>query len=271
MAGWDRQPTVLRLVGRAWVSAWDGLKAMPLLLGGAILLAAVVQAVFYHIVPLNRAMAVPAVEDFGFATLGLHFAARLVSILLLSAVAAPAAGAIYRFILLGERTRGLPSWRAPHTRELFFWIAGLWTSYTLAHRFPLVMSSVMFTRRLSELLVVIFSLIIIVQLSMVFPAIAIGVPARSAEKRIDASMRLMEGNFWRMTGAFILTLIPLIALHLLAALVATGGHLKLLRTMSEPTNPARLALGLTTGATDMVSVMVVASLLAWFYAWVRRV
>jgi hypothetical protein len=270
MAGWDRKPTVLRLVGRAWVSAWDGLKAMPVTLGGVILLGALVQGVFYHIVPLNRAMAVPAVEAFGFSTLAMHFAARLISILLLSVVAAPAAAAMYRFILLGEVARGFFSYRDPHTRQLFVWTAGLWAFYTLAHRFPLVMSSVMFTRRLSELLIVIFSLIVIVQLSMIFPALAIGVPARNLEKRIDASFRLMEGNFWRLAGAFILILIPLIALHFMAALIATGGHLKLLRTMSDPANPARLALGITTGATDMVAVLVVASLLAWFYAWVTR-
>lgn len=271
MAGWDRQPTVLRLVGRAWISTWDGLKAMPLTLGGAILLGAVVQAVFFHIAPLNRAMAVPAVDAFSVSTLGLHFAVRLFSILLLAAVAAPAASAIYRFVLLGEKTRGLPGWGAPHTRELFFWTAGLWAFYTLAHRFPLVMSSVMFTRRLAELLVVLFSLIVVVQLSMVFPAIAIGVPARSVEKRIDASFRLMDGHFLRMAAAFVLTLIPLIVLHGLALAIATGGHLKLLRTMSDPANPARLALGFATGATDMIAVMVLASLLAWFYAWVRRI
>lgn len=271
MTGWDRQPTVLRLVGRAWLSAWDGLKAMPLLLGTVIVLGAVVQAVFFHTVPLNRALGVPQVEAFGVSTLGLHFAARLISILLLSALAAPAASAMYRFILLGEIARGLPSWRGPHTTQLFFWIAGLWAGYTVAHRFPLVMSSVMFTRHLSELIVLILSLIIVVQLSMVFPAIAIGVPARSLEKRIDASIRLMEGNFWRVAGAFVLTLIPLLLLHVLAALIATGGHLKLLRELSDPANPARLALGITTGATDMVAVLVVASLLAWSYAWVRRV
>lgn len=271
MAGWDSKPSVLRLVGRAWVSAWEGLKAMPLPLGTAILLGAIVQGVFFHIVPLNRAMAVPAVEAFGVSSLGLHFAARLVSILLLSAAAAPAAAAMYRFILLGEAARGLSSYREPHTRQLFFWTAGVWSFYTLAHRFPLVMSSVMFTRRLTELIVVILSIIVIVQISMVFPALAIGVPARNLEKRIDASFRLMEGNFWRLAGAFILILIPLMALHMLAALIATGGHLKLLRTMSDPANPARLALGLTTGATDMIAVLVVASLMAWFYAWVRRV
>jgi len=271
MAGWDRRPSVARLVGRAWLSTWAGLKAMPLTLGTVILLGAAVQAVFFHIVPLNRAMEVPQVEAFGFSSLGLHFAARLVSILLLSAVAAPAASAVYRFILLGEVARGLPSWRAPHTRQLFVWIAGLWAAYTVAHRFPLVMSSVMFTRRLSELIVVVLSLILVVQLSMVFPALAIGVPARSLEGRIDASIRLMHGHFWRMAAAFVLTLIPLTVLHLLAALIATGGHLKLLRTMSDPANPARLALGLTTGATDMVAVLVIASLLGWFYAWVRRV
>lgn len=270
MAHWDGKPSVLRLVGRAWVSALGGLKAMPLTLGGVILLGAVVQGAFFHIVPLNQAMAVPPVESFGFSTLGLHFAARLLSILLLSAVAAPAAAAIYRFILLGEVARGLPSWRAAHTRQLFFWIAGLWAFYTLAHRFPLVMSSVMFTRRLSELIIVILSLIIVVQISMVFPAVAIGEPGHGMEKRIDTSMKLMEGHFWRLTGAFILCLIPLMLLHFLAMLIATGGHLKLLRTLSDPANPARMALGFTTGATDMIAVMVIAALMAWFYAWVRR-
>ena len=270
MAGWDRRPTVLRLFGRAWASAWDGLKAMPLLLGSVILLGAAVEGVFFHIVPLNQAMTVPTVAAFSFATLGLHFAARLVSILLLSVVAAPAAAAIYRFILLGEVTRGLPSWRPAHTRHLFIWIAGLWATYTLLHRFPLVMSAVMFTRSMAELIVTIISLIVIVQLSMVFPAVAIGVPSQSTEKRIDASIRLMDGNFWRLAGAFILCLVPLTVLHYLAAMIATGGHLKLLRTLSDPANSARLALGITTGATDMVAVLVVASLLAWFYAWVKR-
>jgi hypothetical protein len=270
MVGWDRRPTVLRLVGRAWWSAWDGLKAMPLLLGTVIVLGAVVQAFFFHTVPLNRALDMPQVAAFGVSSLGLHFAARLVSILLLSALAAPAAAAMYRFILLGEVTRGLPSYGQAHTRQLFVWTAGLWAAYTVAHRFPLVLSSVMFTRRLSELIMLAISLVVIVQLSMVFPAIVLGAPARSLEKRIDASIRLMEGNFWRMAAAFVLALIPLLALHLLALLIATGGHLRLVRQMSDPANPARLALGLTTGATDMVAVLVVASLLAWFYAWVRR-
>jgi hypothetical protein len=183
---------------------------------------------------------------------------------------APLAAGIHRFVLLNEtRPARAEIW------NLFCWLAGLLLAVLVARAFCLLMASVSFVRSLSEALVTIGALIVAVQIALIFPAIAIGVPAASTEKRLDSGFRMAEGNFWLMMRTILLTQLPLVILRVALIRISAGPRPGILAPGQDlppppPMTVLRLIAAGTAGAIGMVAIALLAATLSWLYAAKRK-
>ena len=131
--------------------------------------------------------------------------------------AMPLAVAVHRFILLRQ-----PRPRLLEVRHFFLWLAGLGLAFLAARAFCLLLSAVSFVRGLTEFTVTIGAVIVALQIGLIFPAIATGVPAASMEQRIDSGFRMSEGRFLLLLRTIALTLIPLIILMVVLSRISGG-------------------------------------------------
>lgn len=206
---------------RGWASLAGAIRAMPLLFLVTLILGAALRVAFLKVDLLRNAMPAPTLEKLTSAVLFTHLGAHLALILAWAAIVVPMAVAIHRYTLLGERRPGFP-YRAGHTRNFFYWTAGLLLAFFIARSFSLLLMAVTFVQALTAGVIEIGIFIIIIQILMIFPALAIGVPAKSAEARIDASFRRMEGNFWLLARTVVLTLLPLLIVAVLLSRAIAG-------------------------------------------------
>ena len=137
----------------------------------------------------------------GFTYLAAHLAVAVVT----SVILTPLVVSVHR-TLLTDRVRA--PWGAV-ARNMFFWLLGLQLFFTVLLAAPLIASAVGFVRGLLNLIAQIILVFVIRRLVLLTPAVAIGVPAKSAEDRIDASWTLMEGRFWLYIRLGLLTLAPM--------------------------------------------------------------
>ncbi len=187
-----------------------------------------------------------------------------------SALVAPLAVGMHRFILLNQTRLALAE-----VRNVFVWLAALLLSVVAARAFCLLMGSVSFVRSLSEFLITIGALIVAVQIALIFPAIAIGVPAASAEKRLDSGFRMAEGNFWLLMRTILLTQLPLIILRVVLTRISAGPRPGVLAPGQAlppppPLTPLRLIAAGTAGAVSVAAIALLAATLSWLYAAKRK-
>jgi hypothetical protein len=243
---------------------------MPLLFIATIALSAALAAASLGIAPVKAALTVLKFEDFSLKTLSTYLGAYILAVLLWSALVAPLAAGIHRFVLLNEtRPARAESW------NLFCWLAGLLLAVLAARVFCLLMASVSFVRSLSEFLVTIGALIVAVQIALIFPAIAIGVPAASTEKRLDSGFRMAEGNFWLLMRTILLTQLPLVILRVALIRISAGPRPGILAPGQDlppppPMTVLRLIAAGTAGAIGMVAIALLAATLSWLYAAKRK-
>ena len=262
--------TAREIAKRAWRSLNAAFRALPLLFIASLVLGAAFGAAVLGIAPIKTALTVPKVEDFSLKTLSLYLGAQILAVLFWSAVVAPLAVAIHRFILLNQTRLA----RA-ELRKFFFWLAALLLSVVAARAFCLLMASVSFVRSLSEFLVALGALIVAVQVALIFPALAIGVPAASAEKRLDSGFRMAEGNFWLLMRTILLTQLPLMILRAGLARIAAGPTPAALLPGQDPPPPPpmtvlRLIAAGTAGAVSIAAIALLAASLSWLYAAKRK-
>jgi hypothetical protein len=262
--------TAREIAKRGWRSLSAAFRALPLLFIVTLILGAAFGTAVLGIAPVKTALTVPKFEDFKFATLSAYLGAQILAVLFWSALIAPLAVGVHRFILLNQTRLA-----SAEIRKLFSWLAGLMLSVLAARAFCLLMASVSFVRTLSEILVAIGALVIAVQIVLIFPAIAIGVPAASAEKRLDSGFRMAEGNFWLLMRTILLTQLPLVILRIGLARIAAGPMpAKLLPGQEAPPPPPvtvlRLIAAGTLGVTSIVAIALLAATLSWLYAAKRK-
>ncbi|HKU65299.1 MAG TPA: hypothetical protein VJQ06_09590 [Rhizomicrobium sp.] len=255
---------------RSWRSLRDVFGVLPLLFLATLILGAAFGVAALGVAPVKTALTVPKFEDFSLTTLGAYLGAQITAVLFWSALAAPLAVAIHRFILLRQTHLALAE-----VRRFFAWLAALLLSAMAARDFCLLMASVAFVRTLSEVLVTIGAVIVAVQIALIFPAIAIGVPAASAEQRLDSGFRMAEGNFWLLLRTLLLTQLPLIILRIVLARIAAGPAPGALLPGQTPPPPRpitvlRLIASGTLGVTSVAAIALLAATLSWLYAAKRR-
>jgi len=258
-----------KIAKRAWRSLRDAFSALPFLFIATLILGAAFGAAALGIAPVKSALTVPKFEDFSLAKLSVYLGAQIAAVLFWSALIAPLAVGTHRFVLLNQTRLALAE-----VRNFFLWLVALLLSVMAARDFCLLMASVSFVRYLSEALVTIGAVIIAVQIALIFPAIAIGVPAASAETRLDSGFRMAEGNFWLLMRTLLLTQLPLIVLRIVLARIAAGptpaAPLPGQDPLPPPVTVLRLIAAGALGATSIVAIALLAASLSWLYAAKRK-
>jgi hypothetical protein len=257
---------------RGWRSLAGAFRAMPLLFIVTLVLGAGLRIAFLKVPFLREAMPAPTLEQLTSQRLFTHLGVHLGLILAWAAIVVPMAVAIHRFTLLGERSPGFP-YRAGHTRNFFYWTAGLLLAFFIARSFSLLLMAVTFVQALTAGVIEIGIFIIIIQLLMMFPALALGVPAPSAEARIDASFRRMEGNFWLLVRTVVLTLLPLLVLAILLSRVMAGPAPPPPPAVAPPPAPitmVRLVAAGLFGVVQVAAFALASATASWLYAATRK-
>jgi hypothetical protein len=264
----DERPSGTEIAKRVWSSTMSGMRAMPLLFLSAMVLALLVGVVslYQSRFLLDRAgHSIPTI----LSPLRLLFG--IGNILIWSALSAPVAVAMHRFILLGETTPGLLSYAPRHTRIFFLWALVLQFLFhainTLAFLVPHSTGLIQLTA--IRIVIAIVVLALSVHLAMIFPAIATEAPASGWQSRIAKSWHQMQGNFWLFIRAGILSFLPIILAELIGGyfLLRIGFGAAIVSAKS-PAGPWLYAAWV--GLIGILSVALGAALASWIYAWARR-
>lgn len=273
MIEFEGRVTARSVAGHALRSLRGAFFAMPLLLLVTLVLGAALGVAMYGVVALRDALAAPKFEDFNVAIIARHLGVYFAGIALWSVIVAPLAVAIHRFILLDERRAGFPYARAA-TCNYLYWLAGLLLAVMAARGFCLLLAAVSFVRGLSELAVNVGALIVGLQIALIFPGIAIGVPAANVEKRLDTGFRMAEGKFLLLLRTILLTQLPLTILRVGLVKFTIGrmpdaipGELP---PMLPPPNSFQLVAAGLAGAVSILSIVMLAATLSWLYAARRK-
>ena len=258
----DIQPKTWSIVQQAWKSFGGAMLGLLPLVLVTLALAAVLSAAQVASPKLYAILLRPKAEDIKVASGALHVGARLAVIFLFSLIVTPLAVAVHRRIL------GAQGAFAPAARNFFFWLFLLQAAFLAAHAFALLASAVSFVRTLIDLIVDIGALLVIVRLTFLWPAVAVGEPSKSAEARMDASWTLSEGRFWLIARTVVLTLLPMLVLLYLSARVVAGPPQK---PPPAPVLPppavtaARLIAGGLGGALMALTIALGAAVASWLY------
>jgi|GEM_PF-2583198 len=251
------------LVFHAWGSLGRALKAMPVLfvsaaaVTGLLTLGAWKLLAPYH--ALLAGTAHPDLVDFSY-TLIVDFLDSMV----LAAVAIP----VHRQILLGERRDGLVPLLRARTMDFALWLVVLQMSaFAALLPLPLLLGAsearvLAIVGGMALLLVVLFA--VAVRLSLLFPAIAIDVPAHSPVGRAVAAWSLSRGHFWRVIVTLVFAVIPLLFL----LLVATAAASALVGFSGTPVGIMDLLMwfdAVVVGLSRPLAAALVSAVLSWNY------
>lgn len=273
MIEFEGRVTAREVAVRALRSLRGAFFAMPFLFLLTLVLGAGLGVVMHGVVPLRDALAAPKFEDFSVTVIARHLGAYFAGIAIWSVIVAPSAVAIHRFILLDERRAGFPYARAA-TCNFLYWLAGLLLAVMAARAFCLLLGAVAFVRTLAEFAVNAGALIVGLQIALIFPGIAIGVPAASVEKRLDTGFRMAEGKFLLLLRTYLLTQLPLLVLRMVLLKIAAGPAPKMVRGEPPPLppdpTPLQLAAAGAAGVVSILAIALLAATLSWLYVARRK-
>jgi hypothetical protein len=248
----DAKPTGAGLAEKAIASAIETWTKMKPLVISAALASGVVGAIF----------SIPA---YGFGS-GFNPSRAWMTLLqapFQAAIGAPLAVAVHRLILKGEVTSGIISLHRPYQWLFFVWLLA----------FSLIQFVIAGARLVSGLAAFIFALgwfIFFVKSALVFPAIAIEATSGNWRERIDASWKQMNGNFWLLFRALLVSFLPLVIATLLAVIAG------ILAGVILAIGGAGTAVGMLvmrviiTAVIQPAGVMLAAGVASWLYLWVRE-
>jgi hypothetical protein len=269
------------LAGKAWASAIDGLGQMPLLYLSAY--AAEVALNFAETRILNWWNA----QGASYVT-GSYRSLELVLLLICglfsqelarALILAPLAVGVHRFVLMGERARGIISLRYAHTWNfvaylvMLQWVptativtvAALTAGFNESSGVPL---NWLFFLVAALAVAFAFAALIIssIQLALVFPALATDVASRDWRERLRTSWRLMRGNGMILFVSSILTAIPvwivLFVIIVVKRMISSGAALV------APSSDG-FQVSFWSPALTVALVAVGAALLSWLYRFIH--
>ena len=236
-------------VKRSWISTWQAIVQMPgLFLGVFVVITctSLLSASFQQ---------PPSGADFDPATATSHALARLALSILQLVVYGCLTIKVNRFVLLGEGTQPLlPLGGKPLGRHLLFTLGvGVGTTIItigaalVAHR---AQSAKLALIVIPVLLAYLF---VIVRLSLIYPAVALG-----SRLTLPAAWKDSRGHFWNITGVGFVAYLPLLAVWTTALVV--GGKTFLLATMQ-----GSLVITIAMAFVNTVFLVLSASVMSWIY------
>ena len=213
LLGWPLAKLVWQGLKKAWPfvkASWGGmmraLASRPLIFLLAILLYAALGAAMAGLGPLPKLLFRPEPDKTAWANGAIYVAMRLGVAVVSSLILAPLLVSVHRVLL---RDRVQAGWSAT-AANYFCWLLALQLVALAGFSFALMASAVAAVRGMIDLIVQLGILILAWRLMLLGPAVAIGVPAKNTEDRMNASWAVMEGRFWSTIGLFFCVLLPVL-------------------------------------------------------------
>lgn len=246
VASFTQKPSGTEIAKRAWNSTFSAIRVMPMLF-----LSAALGAVFAAVILAGLA----------YAAQPLAFFIVLGNVLAWSALGAPVAVAVHRFILLDESTPGLLSYAPHHTRAFFLWLFALQVAAEILN----AIGTAQILLRLVTLVVIVIAS---VNLAMIFPAIATDVPCDHWQARLRQSWDRMQGHFWLFFRASIITFLPFLGVWvLIVAVAAIMGAIMRATGFSPLAGLIGLWVAVAIGVMMIFFVALGAAVASWMYLW----
>jgi len=180
---------------------------------------------------------------------------------------APVAVAVHRFVLLDEVSQGFTALRQPCLRNFVIWTFCVQLALNSVAIFGAVADISIF-----PFLAWIALFALFVRTLLIFPAVAIEVPAASASDRIEASLTSSRGLFWKTIFAVVVSVLPLILVEYVPDIVAAlMGRLHDMHPnlIAAPEFDVSLASAVLDDLAYPLGVGVLAAVASWIYLWTQ--
>lgn len=237
-------------IKKSWISTWQAIVHMPGLFLGVF-------AVIACTAVLSSSFQQPLVAggDFDPSTATYHAFERLILSLLQLAVSGCLVVKVVRFVLLGEGTQPLmPLGGKPLGRYLLFSL-GIGIGMIII---TVGTAMVLHTMRSATIGLIILPLLavylfVLIRLSLLYPAIALG-----SRLALRAAWQDSRGHFWYITGVGVVTYLPLLLVWIVAMQV--GG-----RTLLMASLEGSLAITIVMALGNTLFLVLSASVVSWVY------
>jgi hypothetical protein len=261
------RPSGTRTAIRAWQSLFAGLGTLwPVFLGCAVLsiawgFAATALGNHLPVSPIAFVTAEPPSTNGIWPLLGFD----LLSLIVQSLITAPVAVAMHRFILLGETRARLAAHRDVIVR-FAIWLVAL----RLPFLFPQFARLLAGPERFGAYLVVLGLAVLLLCLTLLFPAVAVEDPSTGAAGRLETALDRTAGNFWLLVRAIFIAFLPFILLWAVFGFVlirrisaGVGGSKPALNAIVHA-NPVLMVAG---GCITPLFVGLGAAVASWIYSY----
>ncbi len=254
------RPDWARFVILAWSSAGVAFaKMIPLFLSAAVLY------VMFGVADRWIMDGLTSISDnWPHAALVLAFGAiGLLEMAIDALLLAPVAVAVHRFVLLEEVSPGFTVLRQPCIGNFVIWTFWLEVALNAVDLFEALADNWFIGVLGTVALFVLFA-----RTLLIFPAVAIDVPAVSASDRIEASLSSSRGLFWATVFTVIMAILPL-GLIEFAAVFLDFLHLMQPNWTGVPQFDALLISAVLGDFVHPLLAGVLAAVASWIYLWAR--
>ena len=215
-------PDSFTVAGMSWVILREAVQSMSALIASGVIAYALVSAANWkfqqEVAELTKGIAAGGLRATAYllASLPLFFLHSIV----LAAIAIP----IHRLVLRDEKANEPVKLFAPRTFAFAGWLVATQFAYVaimlplalLSDAYPVLKALFMTI----EIAAVVALFVVVTRLSLLFPAIALGLPVGGAADRLRQAWALSRGFFWRIVVSTFFAVIPLGVVMVLVGLVA---------------------------------------------------
>ncbi|MGF6725501.1 lysylphosphatidylglycerol synthetase-like protein (DUF2156 family) [Paraburkholderia sp. GAS41] len=236
-------------VKRSWISTWQAFVEMPGLVLGVFVVITCTSLLSASFHPA------PSGADFDPATAAGHAFARLALSILQIVVCGCLTIKVTRFVLLGEGTQPLvPLGGKPLGRHLLFTLGvGVGTVVITIAAAMLAHGAQSEKLALIVVPVLLVYLFILVRLSLIYPAVALG-----SRLTLHTAWQDSRGHFWTIAGMGFIAYLPLLVIWIAALLV--GG-----RTLLAALLQGSVVANVVQAFVSTIFLVLSAAVMAWVY------
>jgi hypothetical protein len=263
VASLPHRPTGTEIAKHAWSSTLSGMRAMPGLFLAAFFVAILLSLALTY-------MRLDRLANFGLLAAPRDLVIAVASILAWSALTAPVAVAMHRFVLLDQTTDSILSYTPRHTKLFFVWAAALRLAFDAVQGIGRLSSWHQFG--LMRIIALIVVAVVSVHLAMIFPAVAIEDGTGDWRVRITKSWHQMQGNAWLFIRAGIVAFLPVFIVWVVVFIVMSLFGMMargIVGPVAHFSMMSRLWVSAALAVVTVLSIALGAALASWTYAWTR--